>query len=225
MSNPRLLGGRRPSIVIPPLQSDDEDESYALQQAEALRLEKLIAEVSALPVAVAQLRSQVKKFRGSRRTPICAKCHGVARIGTTVCSTLGMHIACKMQGLPLEATCTYCCCRTQAERFSIKSHTRQQAPTDAVKGSDLVLGRVLGRGACSYVQEARHRTTHTLYAVKVRMHNRTRSLSVRELVTFVQCHLRSVLLVSARVNAPKLCMNTHDQVIACLCVLEIAAFS
>jgi hypothetical protein len=64
MSNSRLLGGRRPSIVIPPLdQNDDDDESYALQQAEALRLEKLIAEVSALPVAAAQLLAQAELSR------------------------------------------------------------------------------------------------------------------------------------------------------------------
>ena len=53
MSNSRLLGGRRLSIVIPPLdQNEDDDDSYALQQAEALRLEKLIAEVSVVLILV-----------------------------------------------------------------------------------------------------------------------------------------------------------------------------
>ena len=50
------------------------------------------------------------------------------------------------------------------------SATLQQAPAfggSRLREADFEFGRLLGRGACSYVQEARHRRTRKLYAIKV----------------------------------------------------------
>jgi serine/threonine protein kinase len=64
-----------------------------------------------------------------------------------------------------------------------------------VAARDLEMMHVLGRGSCSYVQEARHRSTRVLYAVKVfNVYDKERSKQlVRELRTLYDVNCPSIV--------------------------------